>query len=75
MPEPVELSAVSRHRSKHFRIEAYAIISSDGMIADANGSFPAVLSFEADKKYYERELDRVGIRSALRLLMPAARWV
>jgi dihydrofolate reductase len=59
MPEPVEASAVSRHRTKHFRIEAYAIISSDGMIADANGAFPAVLSFEADKKYYERELDRV----------------
>jgi dihydrofolate reductase len=59
MPEPVEASAVSPHRTKHFRIEAYAIISSDGMIADANGAFPAVLSFEADKKYYERELDRV----------------
>jgi hypothetical protein len=59
MPEPVETSAVSRHRTKHFRIEGYAIISSDGRIADANGAFPTVLSFDADKKYYERELNRV----------------
>jgi hypothetical protein len=42
-----------------FRIEGYAIISRDGMIADASGAFPSALIFEADKSFYARELDRV----------------
>jgi dihydrofolate reductase len=42
-----------------YRIEGYAIISTDGAIADADAAFPTALIFEADKRYYERELDRV----------------
>lgn len=42
-----------------FRIEGYAIVSSDGMIADAQAAFPQALTFEADKQFYARELDRV----------------
>ena len=42
-----------------FRIEGYAIVSSDGMIADAQVAFPHALVFEADKQFYARELDRV----------------
>ena len=45
--------------AKRYRIEGYAIVSSDGMIADAGSAFPNALIFEADKRYYERELDRV----------------
>jgi hypothetical protein len=47
--------------STPFRIEGYAIISSDGMIADAQAAFPPALVFEADKQFYARELDRVDI--------------
>jgi dihydrofolate reductase len=46
-------------RAKLYRIEGYAIISSDGAIADAASAFPSALIFDADKRYYERELDRV----------------
>ena len=42
-----------------FRIAGYAIVSSDGMIADAHAAFPQALVFEADKQFYARELDRV----------------
>lgn len=42
-----------------YRIEGYAIVSSDGMIADAHAAFPQALVFEADKQFYARELDRV----------------
>ena len=42
-----------------YRIEGYAIISADGMIADAHAAFPQALVFEADKEFYARELDRV----------------
>jgi dihydrofolate reductase len=49
----------SHNRARPYRIEGYAIVSSDGMIADAAAAFPSALIFDADKKYYERELDRV----------------
>jgi dihydrofolate reductase len=42
-----------------YRFEGYAIVSSDGMIADAHGSFPEALVFKADQRYLERELDHV----------------
>jgi hypothetical protein len=59
MPEPLERPNDLRQKTRPFRFEGYAIISSDGMIADANGAFPSSLIFESDKGYYERELDRV----------------
>ena len=59
MAEPPERPAGLDQRAKLYRIEGYAIISSDGMIADAAAAFPSALIFDADKQYYERELDRV----------------
>jgi dihydrofolate reductase len=43
------------------RIEGYAIISRDGMLADASGIMPASLMFEADQRFFERGLDRVDV--------------
>jgi dihydrofolate reductase len=40
------------------RIEGYAIISTDGMIADANGKQPPELIVKADQRFFHRELDR-----------------
>jgi len=44
-----------------YRIEGYAIISEDGMLANAAGIMPASLKFEADKHFFERGLDGVDI--------------
>jgi dihydrofolate reductase len=43
------------------RIEGYAIISEEGMIANAAGIMPDQLKFEADQRFFERGLDRVGV--------------
>jgi len=40
------------------RIEGYAIISVDGMIADANGAQPPELIVKADQLFFRRGLDR-----------------
>jgi dihydrofolate reductase len=47
--------------TKPFRILGYAIVSSDGMIADMTGLMPNSLIFEADKQFFERELDRAEV--------------
>jgi len=39
-----------------FRIEGYAIVSSDGMIADANCMMPNSLKFDADQPYQVHDL-------------------
>ena len=41
------------------RIEGYAIVSEDGMLADRNGVMPASLKFEADQRFFETGLDGV----------------
>ena len=41
-----------------FRIEAYVIASADGMIADASGVQPPALQFEADRRQFEKGLER-----------------
>jgi dihydrofolate reductase len=41
------------------RIEGYAVVSDDGMLADATGVMPETLKFEADQRFFERGLDRV----------------
>ena len=41
------------------RIEGYAIVSEDGMLADAAGIMPESLKFEADQRFFERGLDGV----------------
>src|SRR5437764_11441550 len=42
-------------------IEGYAIVSEDGMIADAAGHMPAVLTVEADQKFFHDGLDRAAV--------------
>ena len=41
------------------RIEGYAIVSADGMLANAAGIMPAELKFEADQRFFEHGLDGV----------------
>jgi len=43
------------------RIEGFAIVSEDGMLADAAGIMPDALRFEADQRFFERGLDRVDV--------------
>jgi len=43
------------------RIEGYAIVSEDGMLANAAGIMPDSLKFEADKAFFERGLDGVDV--------------
>ena len=43
------------------RIEGYAIVSEDGMLADAAGVMPDSLKFEADQAFFESGLDGVDV--------------
>jgi dihydrofolate reductase len=43
------------------RIEGYAIISEDGMLATADRVMPDSLKFEADQMFFERGLDGVDV--------------
>jgi dihydrofolate reductase len=45
--------------SRPRRIEAYAIISTDGMLANAAGIMPEALKLDADQKFFAQGLDRV----------------
>ncbi len=47
--------------SARHRIEGYAIVSADGMIADAHSLMPEVLKSEADHRFFEFELDQVDV--------------
>jgi hypothetical protein len=42
-------------------IEGYAIVSEDGMVANAAGIMPDSLKFEADQRFFERGLDGVDV--------------
>jgi dihydrofolate reductase len=42
------------------RIEAYAIVSDDGMLADANRDIPDSMKIEADQKFFQDGLDRAA---------------
>ena len=44
-----------------YRIEGFAIVSSDGMIADETGVMPAALQLDADKAYFEDALELVAV--------------
>ena len=44
-----------------YHIPGYAIVSADHMIADSTGIMPEELIFEADKDYFQRELDKADI--------------
>jgi len=41
------------------RIEGYAIVSEDGMLADKAGIMPGTLKFDADRRFFEEGLDGV----------------
>jgi hypothetical protein len=43
------------------RIEGYAIVSEDGMLANAAGVMPDQLKFDADQRFFERGLDAVDV--------------
>jgi hypothetical protein len=43
-----------------FRIEGYAIVSADGMIANAEGVMPDALKIEADQRFFHSALDQAG---------------
>jgi len=43
------------------RIDSYAIVSEDGMLANAAGIMPDSLKFEADQHFFERALDGVDV--------------
>lgn len=43
------------------RIEGYAIVSEDGMLADAMRVMPPALMFEADQRFFENGLDGVDL--------------
>jgi len=41
------------------RVEGYAIVSEDGMLAGSDGVMPEALKFDADQRYFADGLDRV----------------
>ena len=43
------------------RIEGYAIVSEDGMLASADLVMPDSLTFDADRRFFEQGLDRVDV--------------
>jgi dihydrofolate reductase len=43
------------------RVEGFAIVSSNGMIADAKGEMPQAIRNDADQKYFQAELDRAAV--------------
>lgn len=46
--------------NKRPRIEGFAIISREGMIAGSDASFPEALKIPADQKFYQDSLDRAA---------------
>ncbi len=43
------------------RVEGYAIVSADGMIADGNGVMPQTIRNDADQQFLQSELDRAAV--------------
>jgi dihydrofolate reductase len=43
------------------RVEGYAIVSTEGMIANAEGVMPDVIRSNADQKFLQSELDRAAV--------------
>jgi hypothetical protein len=46
--------------SRPDRVEGYAIISADGMLADAAGVMPPSLKIEADQRFFHGSLDKAS---------------
>jgi dihydrofolate reductase len=47
--------------SQHVRVEGYAIVSADGMLADRNGKMPDRLKIDADVRFFNQGLDRAAV--------------
>jgi dihydrofolate reductase len=47
--------------SRQVRIEGYAIVSADGMIADRNRKMPDGLKIDADPRFFNQGLDRAAL--------------
>jgi hypothetical protein len=45
----------------NLRIEGYVIVSTDGMLANADRVMPVELKFEGDKKFFTAALDRAAL--------------
>ena len=58
---PVPDAVIVRAMSEGRRIEGYAIVSLEGMIANAAGLMPDVIRNSADQKYLQSELDRAAV--------------
>jgi hypothetical protein len=58
---PQQSCAMTWTTLSSLRIEAYAIVSTDGMLANATGVMPDALKFEADRRFFESGLDGVDI--------------
>jgi dihydrofolate reductase len=43
------------------RIEGYAIVSEEGMIADGTGVMPDAIRNDADQRFFQNELDRAAV--------------
>jgi dihydrofolate reductase len=43
------------------RVEGYAIVSADGMIADRNGHMPDAIRNDADQRFLQTEMDRAAV--------------
>lgn len=43
------------------QIVGYAIVSADGMLADATGVMPETLKFDADQRFFADALDHVDL--------------
>ncbi len=43
------------------RVEGYAIVSSNGMIADGAGEMPPTIRNDADQTYFQAALDQAGV--------------
>jgi dihydrofolate reductase len=52
---------VLRTPPRPLRIDGYAIVSEDGMLANEAGVMPDSLKFEADQHFFERGLDGVDV--------------
>src|SRR5689334_17828614 len=55
------LVKVGQRSTDMIRIEGYAIVSADGMIANADGQMPASLIFPADQLFFTRALDEAAL--------------
>src|ERR1700694_3038557 len=47
--------------SEHIRIEGYAIVSADGMLANHHRQMPDQLKVDADHRFFEQSLDTVAL--------------